>query len=296
LQVGSRPIRTPRSGVITWDKFERAIFEYRDAEYSGRSPISGESAYLVIFDELADVPLADRGSHVDSLVLFLNRWACHFPIRTPNTRIALREWITRESKSLQALADVTLSHAQLPAYREESERLYASLIDLQSPHEGPSIPTMGPAAASKILHLMVPPLFVMWDAKIKKGGWEYGDFLLRMHGLAVRIRDELAPEEARDDIDGYLQRTLGYPVRKPLAKYIDEYNCGSPGEAGVPTTEKRVPREASKAHLDRDKAARLTARLGLVPRSRARSLRRQLRSSTLVKAWLRATGGTSEPG
>jgi hypothetical protein len=48
-------------------------------------------------------------------------------------------------------------------------------------------------------------------------GWEYGDFLLRMHGPAVRIRDELAPEEARDDIDRYLQRTLGYHVRKPLA-------------------------------------------------------------------------------
>jgi len=209
---------------VTWDEFERAIFEYRDAEYSGRSPISGENAYLLIFDELADVPLADRGSHVDSLVLFLNRWACHFPTRTPNTRIALREWITRESESLQALAGVTLSHAQLPAYREESGRLYASLMDLQSPPEGPSIPTMGPAAASKILHLMVPPLFVMWDTKIKKGGWEYGDFLLRMHSLAVRIRDELAPEEARHDIDGYLQRTLGYLVRKPLAKYIDEYN------------------------------------------------------------------------
>jgi hypothetical protein len=67
----------------------------------------------------------------------------------------------------------------------------------------------------------------MWDAKIKQGRWEYGDSLLRMHSLAVRIRDELAPEEARDDIDGYLQRT---------------------------------GQEASNAHLDRDKAPRLMAR------------------------------------
>jgi hypothetical protein len=80
-------------GSVTWDEFERALVEYRDAEYAGRSPISGENAYLLILAELTDVPLADRGAHVDSLILFLNRWACHFPTRTPNTRVALRNWI-----------------------------------------------------------------------------------------------------------------------------------------------------------------------------------------------------------
>jgi hypothetical protein len=79
---------------------------------------------------------------------------------------------------------------------------------------------------------LFPRLFVMWDSKIKKGRWEYGDFLLRMHSLAVRIRDELAPEKARDDIDGYLQRTHGHPVRKPLATYIDEYNWWLAWEVG----------------------------------------------------------------
>ena len=53
-----------------------------------------------------------------------------------------------------------------------------------------------------------------------------------MHSLAVRIRDELAPEKARDDIDGYLQRTHGHPVRKPLATYIDEYNWWLAWEVG----------------------------------------------------------------
>jgi hypothetical protein len=209
---------------VTWDDFERALLEYRDAEYSGRSPISGENAYLLIFDELANVPVAERGSHVDPLVLFLNRWACRLPTRTPNTRITLHDWFSRESKTLQALSAATVSDSRLPAHLEECERLYASLIDLQSRSDGPSIPTMGPAAASKILHLTVPPLFVMWDTKIKKGGWQYGDFMLRMHDLAVRLRDELAPEKARGDIDGYLQGLLAYPTRKPLAKYIDEYN------------------------------------------------------------------------
>ena len=83
---------------------------------------------------------------------------------------------------------------------------------------------MGDAAASKILGVMVPPLFVMWDKEIKKGGWGYGEFMLRMHEFALELRDRLAPVEARRDIDGYLQTTLGYSVKKPLAKYIDEYN------------------------------------------------------------------------
>jgi hypothetical protein len=36
-----------------------------------------------------------------------------------------------------------------------------------------------------LLHLV--QFAQVWDTKIKKGGWEYDDFLLRMHGLAVRI-------------------------------------------------------------------------------------------------------------
>jgi hypothetical protein len=84
---------------------------------------------------------------------------------------------------------------------------------------------MGDAAASKILGAMVPSLFVMWDKVIKKkAGLGYGGFLVRMHAFALQVRDELAPEAARADIEGYLQQHLAYPVRKPLAKYIDEYN------------------------------------------------------------------------
>lgn len=52
---------------VTWDRFGRALLDYRDAEYRGRSSISGENAYLLIFAELADVPLAEHDGHLDSL-------------------------------------------------------------------------------------------------------------------------------------------------------------------------------------------------------------------------------------
>jgi hypothetical protein len=84
---------------------------------------------------------------------------------------------------------------------------------------------MGIAAASKILHLMIPPLFVMWDNDIKKAGrWRrYGDFLLAMHDVALHL-EQVAPPDAGEDLEDHLQQLLGYPVRKPLTKYIDEYN------------------------------------------------------------------------
>ena len=73
----------------SWDQFERAVTEYRDKEFLGRSRISGENAYLDIVRELASVGMAERVSHVDSLVLFLNRWNCRLPTRTSETRLAL---------------------------------------------------------------------------------------------------------------------------------------------------------------------------------------------------------------
>jgi hypothetical protein len=208
----------------TWEQFERALTEYRDKEFLGRSRISGENAYLDLIRELADVSMADRVGHVDSLVVFLNRWNCRLPTRTSETRIALQGWLGGEQVALEALADATLFDPDLLTRREEFDQLYASLIALRNSMSGARIPTMGDAAASKILGVMVPPLFVMWDKEIKKGGWGYGEFMLRMHEFALDLRDRLAPEDARGDIDGYLQRALRYPVRKPLAKYIDEYN------------------------------------------------------------------------
>ena len=208
---------------MSWERFETALAEYRDAEYHGRSRNAGENAYLHVFDELAGLPIAERDIHADSIIQFLNVWACHFPTRTPNTRTALRSWINREASSLQGLVDLSITDLEGGGHRAECERLYASLLDLQSVSNGPSIPTMDHAAASKILHLMIPPLFVMWDTKIKKGELGYGDFLIRMHELALELHRR-APAAASSDLEAYLQRTLGYPVCKPLAKYIDEYN------------------------------------------------------------------------
>jgi hypothetical protein len=204
---------------VSWDDFIRASTAYRDAEFTGRSPIEAEHAYLALVDELADVPIAMRGEHSASIVLFLNRWRCHFP--TEESRAAIALWVPREAEALQALAHLSIFD-QLDAHVAEVDRLFDSLITLRQ--GDPRISTMGDACASKLLHQMVPPLFVMWDQKIRRGYGSYGSFLLDMRRLALRLRDDLAPPEAHQDIELYLQRLLGYPVRKALAKFIDEFN------------------------------------------------------------------------
>lgn len=205
---------------VTWEAFERAVIEYRDGEFLGRSAISGENAYLGLAAELADVPMAERASHAASIVLFLNRWNCRFP--REESRAAIAGWIAREGDALESLAGWTILSETVPDHVGEFDRLHDSLIALRS--ADPRIFTMSDACASKLLGQMVPALFVMWDSKIRVGYASYGAFMREMHHLAVSLRDELSPADARTDIDGYLQRTLGYPVRKPLAKYIDEYN------------------------------------------------------------------------
>src|SRR5439155_25898509 len=162
------------------------------------------------------VPIAQRGAHANSIVLFLNRWRCRFP--TENSRTALATWIPREAEALKALAHLSIID-DIGLHINEVDRLHESLIALRR-RDAP-ISTMGDACASKTLHQVVPSLFVMWDLNIQRGYESYGSFMVDMSRFAIRLRDELAPEEARSDIEGYLQRLLGYPIRKPLAKYID---------------------------------------------------------------------------
>ena len=88
------------------------------------------------------------------------------------------------------------------------------------------IVTMSDAAASKISHLMIPKLFLMWDKNIiKKFRYsKYSDFLLKMQKFAKNIKKEFLDRYPGKKIDDYLMESLGYSVKKPLAKYIDEYN------------------------------------------------------------------------
>jgi hypothetical protein len=201
---------------VTLEEFLGVLEKYRDQFYWGHPP--EEQYYIEVFQEINDVSIRGKIRYINSILLFLNRWKCRFSRQSASG--AISKWIDREANALERLSALSID-----AYNEsvniEIDRLYKSLMELKK--EG--IHNMSDACASKILHLMVPKLFVMWDKDIMQfRGARYSSFLADMQQFAMRLKVAFTKRFHDEDIETYLQRYLKYSVRKPLTKYIDEYN------------------------------------------------------------------------
>jgi len=99
----------------------------------------------------------------------------------------------------------------------------------------------GPTATSKLLHILHPDLFVMWDGAILKhyrkinsqildSGQGYLTYLKIMKRLANHICTVFQnavltpPAQAGQDPASYLNAQMKYNPPKTMAKYLDEYN------------------------------------------------------------------------
>lgn len=202
---------------ITWEEFYKVLEQYRDKFLYG-SPAE-EKYYLEVFKVIHNLNIADKIKYVDSMLYFLNHWKCRFSKKTSPQ--ALANWIKNNVNKLDKLVSFSIENIELPATSEDIDNIYDSLINLK--YVG--IHNMSDACASKFLHLMIPELFVMWDKNIKPyRNYKYSDFLLKMQQFAKNIKEEFLNKYPGKKIDDYLMESLGYSVKKPLAKYIDEYN------------------------------------------------------------------------
>ncbi len=95
-----------------------------------------------------------------------------------------------------------------------------------------SVKWIGPTAASKILAILNPGLFVMWDNAIAKkyiplgyplGGVYYRSFLLTMRQAAHNIKSN-ALESSIENPAQHLSETCHGVPNFTLAKFIDEWN------------------------------------------------------------------------
>ena len=82
-------------------------------------------------------------------------------------------------------------------------------------------------AASKILHIIYPDLFLMWDRAIRcgYGGYErihYADFLRRMQRLANLAVEQVKAHERHHSDETAVASLTG--CKHTLAKTLDEYN------------------------------------------------------------------------
>jgi hypothetical protein len=208
----------PHMALIAWDEVSWADFVaglegYRD-HFTSKG--DGERAYaglLAVIQAESPATLPDRTADI---VLLLNKWACR--LSATHAPAALERWLRGHLSALVDVEALTIGDPRLPEHTHALAELHDGLV---SEMRANGVNNMADAAASKALHLLGPRLFVMWDKEIRRSAPEgYGDYLLQMHGLALRLAEE-APAE---DVEAYLQEHLGYETRKTLAKYLDEYN------------------------------------------------------------------------
>ena len=199
---------------LSWDEFVTGLEGFRDY-YSGES--REDETYVECLALMQSRPLQARASGRE-LVDFLNRWACRLSsVKTPGL---IAGWAHDHMTHLEKFEPLTIIDAALPDRADELGFLHDDLI---AHVKAGGVLNMGDAAASKTLHMLIPELFVMWDKEIKRsapGG--YGAYQRQMHTLARRLAAEVGVPIRK--VETQLQERLGYRARKPLTKYLDEYN------------------------------------------------------------------------
>jgi hypothetical protein len=205
---------------VTWPEFVEKLEGYRDDFSKRADPPYADSLQL-----LAERPLVERAAGARDIVLQLNRWACRLP-REPAVAATSR-WLRTHGDELERLHEVRLADERFPEHVPEMVKLYGSVVTLRL-----GTRTMGDTAASKLLHVLLPDSFVMWDNNIKRFACDYEHYLTEMHRLSRRLIAESGVGAGSIEVE--LQRLLGYGTRKTLAKYVDEYNWYvAVGEAAV---------------------------------------------------------------
>ena len=72
---------------------------------------------------------------------------------------------------------------------------------------------------------MLPKLFVMWDRNIKPyKSFSYSDYIKNMNNFAKNLESDFSENHKEKDIELFLMQSLGYKFKKPLSKYLDEFN------------------------------------------------------------------------
>lgn len=161
----------------------------------------------------------DRTPDIRPLRRFLNQWKCRLPC---------------ESDSL--VAEVMM---ELGSYQEglfdsaiESEFLDDRIFDAAELafDRLASIRHVGPTTASKILGVLYPRFFVMWDTDIRKAyfdrsqckGYEFAIFMREMRSSAVSIIDDARNHEIEDPAKAISSEIEQNPPFT-LAKFINDY-------------------------------------------------------------------------
>ncbi len=158
---------------------------------------------------------------------FLNKWRCRVE-NNERSRRAVKE-VLIELPKLRVLSNDKIETIDLRDV-EKSSIIRKSYYQIRNMGHH-----FGPTATSKLLHVINPSLFIMWDKEIldeyhrqdrritgtSKG---YVAFLEKMKQIGEDIIKDFNLIHPNDNLALYLSQKMGYDPPESLAKYLDEYN------------------------------------------------------------------------
>lgn len=222
--------------MLTFRELAWAAYVYAIATKGDRAYWEVEKSRKLL-DDFVRAPRVCDLKRIEEVVVgqFLNRWGlCMIPGKkgqgiAGGIERELERLDTAERDSLCGLSIADVGDGGLSnSCAGRIVELYDTLC---------SIDGCGPTVVSKILFLLFPKLFVMWDGAIRhhwknreppirtEDGKGYVTFLDRMGEMAKRVCDDYTETLGRRDRpEDYLSRGLyAEPKTKTLAKYLDEY-------------------------------------------------------------------------
>lgn len=219
---------------LTFDKIAWAALFYRatssdQIEYAAAGR-KNKITYAEVVDALKSVPFTVEEDAVAKLVRFLNSWGRCRMRNNRQMRNRLRDRLQNLPKDLRLLP--ALEHAQFSdTTKKNVQKAYSTLRGHSSKWK------VGPTAISKILHLVHPAFFVMWDKAIRthygredtaiaESDRGYVAYLVKMKNMAQHAMNDFHDTHPSEDaaLATFLSKRLGVSRPVPLTKFLDEYN------------------------------------------------------------------------
>lgn len=205
-------------------------------------PISGwDEAYKELFEDnsflsrLRSNPASISKEEFKKRVVsgFLNKWACRI---ADSSVIPARKCLMELQVFFDAIKKDSIEYLNFDSTVKISSKTLRKGEAISHIYDKISkIRNFGLTSVSKLMHVMNPELFVMWDRKIFEHyreennritdtGKGYVEFLKEMKKLAFDIIADFRAQGKSGNPERYLSDKLDLSKTKTLAKFLDEYN------------------------------------------------------------------------
>jgi len=229
--------------IPTWNEFAWATFLYGATGYD--SVYQDLMKKKQLLKNLRTKPSQLEIDDIKEQIIkgFLNRWKCRIPNTTLQTANALQTTLRNLVPHLQVLDVLTIVNVDFTrrVNVDNNPLTISQVIEYCYTKVRKMGCKFGATATSKLLHIMQPKLFIMWDREILRhyndknpqisdSGQGYCAYLERMQQIANQIsinfqNANLNPaRQTNQDSATYLSTQMNYNPPKTLAKYLDEFN------------------------------------------------------------------------